>query len=497
MMGMLTPTERGFLEDEMAESGAWTETGELTGPNVYNPYLQGLLFGPVAKETTALDLKVIGEIPSDLYGAYYRNGPNMVHPPQGMHHLFDGDAMLHSVYFENGKAEYRNRYIRTADFVANEAGTLEAGTIMSPPVQNRGERYFRDTAPTDVFLHNGTIMAANWRAGTPVRIGARTLETQGEESFSGKLPRFLAAHGKVDPDTGELFFFDFPLYDSWIAYGIVSAQNELVHFERIELPGPRLPHDFGITKNYVILHDMPLMLTEEGLRNKEWRITMADIPARFAVIPRRGRADQVRWFETDPCYIYHVVATWEEGDEVVMVANLSAANNHKRDPKYGPYAAMIVNCAINTVLVEWRMNMVTGACVKRQLDDRNTEFPVINLDYWGKQTRYGYLSQMAPEALMKQTGIHKFDLTNDTSTTHMYQPGWYGSEVAFAPRMNAKSEDDGYVISFVTEEGTGKSEALILDAQNIEAGPIGRVQIPARVPAGFHGTWARGDLMAR
>src|SRR5262245_54857731 len=90
-------------------------------PNARNPYIQGV-FAPVADEVTVLAPKVIGEIPSDLHGAYVRNGPNPARVPTDLHHWFDGDGMLHTVYFESGKAEYRNRFVRSADNVADLNG---------------------------------------------------------------------------------------------------------------------------------------------------------------------------------------------------------------------------------------------------------------------------------------------------------------------------------------------------------------------------------------
>ena len=90
----------------MADGAHRIETGPLNDLNLLNPYLQGA-YEPVAKETTALDLKVIGEIPKDLWGCFYRNGPNPAQAPEGLHHWFDGDGMVHAIHFENGKAEYR------------------------------------------------------------------------------------------------------------------------------------------------------------------------------------------------------------------------------------------------------------------------------------------------------------------------------------------------------------------------------------------------------
>ena len=89
-----------------------------TNINDLNPYLHGL-YAPIKEEVSVDKLKVEGEIPRDLHGAYFRNGPNPQTPPQGMHHWFDGDGMVHGIWFENGEARYRNRYIGTQDFQAN------------------------------------------------------------------------------------------------------------------------------------------------------------------------------------------------------------------------------------------------------------------------------------------------------------------------------------------------------------------------------------------
>lgn len=476
------------------------ETGNLSDLNLLNPYVQGA-YEPVARETTADDLPVIGEIPRDLYGAFYRNGPNPAVAPQGLHHWFDGDGMLHAIWFENGKARYRNRFIKSPDHVADLHGGCGAGGVLYPSTRadstsKRGDRVYKDTANTDVVLHNGSLMGLWYISGQPVRVDARTLETIGVENFGGALPRYVSAHSKVDPVTGEFVFFDYSLYEPWMTFGTVSADNRLTHFQKVELPGPRLPHDMGLTENYVILHDLPVVFSEGGLKRSMWQIHFADQPARFGVVPRTGRGDQIRWFETDSCYIYHVVNAWEDGDEVVMTACMMVPNGYPPNPAYGPYAPMVNVLALNAVPVEWRMNMKTAQVKKRQLDDRIGEFPAINQDYASRKTRWSYHVAMSKTELQRFAGLYKYDLVTGEAKTHLYEPSMFGSEPAFAPRIGARSEDDGYVIAFVTDENTGKSEVQVIDAQNFEAGPVARVVLPARVPAGFHGTWARGDQIA-
>ena len=477
-----------------------SQTAQLREPlaadvNDLNPYIRGF-YAPEPQEFTAIDLPVVGELPKDLYGAFTRNGPNPARPPSGLHHWFDGDGMVHSIYFENGKAEYRNRYVRSADFVADLAGSCGAAGVLKPASRARGEKVYKDTANTDLVVHNGELMALWYISGTPVRIHPRTLDGMREETFGGKLPRHVSAHSKVDPVSGEFVFFDYALYEPWMSFGTVSKDNVLTHFSKVELPGPRLPHDMGLTENYVILHDLPVVFTERGLRNNLWQIELRDQPARFGVVPRNGSGAQVRWFETDPCYIYHVINAWEDGEEVVMTACRMVPNGLKPNTAYGPYASMVAVLNLHGVAVEWRMNMRTGQIKQRQIDDRIGEFPVVNLDKASRKTRWSYHVAIAPGDMQRFDGLYKYDLQSGACQVHRYAEGCGGSEAGFAPRIGAADEDEGYVIVFVTDPSSDRSEVQVLNSKTFEDGPIARVPLPGRVPAGFHGTWVRGDQMA-
>jgi carotenoid cleavage dioxygenase len=80
-----------------------------------NPFLQ-FPFGPIQMECDADDLVVEGEIPPELHGSLYRNGPNQRYAPRGEYHLFAGDGMVHAFHIKDGKASYNNRWVRTAKF---------------------------------------------------------------------------------------------------------------------------------------------------------------------------------------------------------------------------------------------------------------------------------------------------------------------------------------------------------------------------------------------
>ena len=463
--------------------------------NDTNPYLHGL-YAPVEKEVAAETLDVIGEIPRDLHGGYFRNGPNPKTPPTGMHHWFDGDGMIHGVWFENGKARYANRYVGSVDSKANGSSPLSG--IFEPSRDAPGRKvHYRDTANTDLVYHNGNLLALWYISGQPVAVDATTLETIRTETFDGNLPGNISAHSKVDPETGELVFFDYALYEPKMWTGTVSATGALTHFQEIDLPGPRLPHDMGMTENYVILHDLPVVFSEQAIRNRLWQIHVADQPTRFGVVPRKG--GDPKWFKFPTCYVYHVINAWEEGDDVVMAACRMVPNGFKPDAKYGPYAAMADVLALRAQPFLWRMNMKTGEGREEQLDDALSEFPVVNTAFAGRKTKYSYHVIFDDCIEQRFSGLVKYDLETGASTRHDFPEGVFGSEPAFAPRArrradhdpNAKGEDDGYLITF-TADLDGASEAHIIDAQNLTAPPLARITLPQRVPAGFHGVWAPG-----
>jgi carotenoid cleavage dioxygenase len=463
-----------------------------TALNDKNPYLHGL-FAPVREEATAANLPVIGDIPKDLHGAYFRNGPNPMSPPKGMHHWFDGDGMVHGIWFENGAARYANRYVRTADFEAEVDGADPMPGIFSPakPVEGRSTVY-KDTANTDLVFHDGRLLALWYISGQPVAIDAANLETIGVENFSGALPRNVSAHSKVDPATGEFVFFDYALYEPKMWVGTVSRQGKLTQFQEIDLPGPRLPHDMGLTEHYVILHDLPVVFTDEALRNRLWQIHVADQPTRFGVVPRKG--GEPKWFEFPTAYIYHVINAWEEGDDVVMAACKMVDNGFAPDSRrYGAYAPMVQVLALRAEPFIWRMNMKTGRGTEERLDGRLSEFPVVNLGYVGRKTNFSYHVVMDDHVEQRYSGLLKYVLSTGDAIAHQFPKGMFGSEPAFAPRIDARGEDDGYVITFVADAATGASEAHVIDARNFSKPPLARVKLPQRVPAGFHGVWAPGE----
>ena len=118
------------------------------------------------------------------------------------------------------------------------------------------------------------------------------------------------------------------------------------------------------------------------------------------------------------------------------------------------------------------------------------EFARINESFIGKRNQFTYAARIAGDSLESGfDGIIKYDLVNETSVHYSYGPGRLGGEPIFAPRLDGKHEEDGWVMGFVWDEQLQRSECVVLDAAKFEAGPVARIVMPARVPFGFHSAW--------
>lgn len=462
---------------------------------LHSPYLTGP-FTPVQTEVTAEGLTVIGEVPKDLAGMYVRNGSNPRHAPRGRYHWFDGDGMVHGVHFQQGSASYRNRYVQTAALREETAAGHALWTgIMEPPDLRRPGGPFKDTANTDLVFHAGRLMALWWLGGACHQLSLPALETLGVVDFGKPLRKGLSAHPKVDPVTGEMMFFDYQLRPPYLTYGVISATGELVREVPIELPGARLQHDIAITAKHTILMDLPLMWDPALLAKGKTRVRFyPDIPSRFGVIPRHGGAGDVRWFEASACYMYHTINAWEEGDEIVLLG-CRIENPLPESVDSTRVIPRLDALALEPYLHEWRFNLATGAVRERRLDDVMTEFPRMNNEVLGRPSRYSYNPRIAPESTLLYDGVIRYDTAAGTSTAHAYGPGRFGGEVAFAPRVGATHEGDGYLITFIHDQREGRGEVLVLDAQNVDAAPVARVLLPQQVPAGYHSWWVPAAQM--
>lgn len=463
-----------------------------------HPYLNGA-WTPIFSEVNATGLEVIeGRIPNDIDGIYVRNTENQVHQPLGRYHPFDGDGMLHMISFHGGRADYRNRFVRTRGFAAEqEANASLWGGLMDPPGVSLRPGFgahggLKDSSSTDVVVHAGKIVSTFYQCGEAYLLDPETMAPLGLAPWAPL--DGVSAHTKIDEATGEMLFFNYSKYAPYMHYGVVDRHGNLAHYVPVPLPGPRLPHDMTFTANYAILNDLP-MFWEPSLLAKGIHAARLhpELPSRFAILPRYGQTDDIRWFEADPTYILHFLNAYEEGDEIIMDGyfqeNPSPAPLADAPDGFGQMMAFVDEHSFRPKLHRWHFNLKTGKTREYHLDDRILEFGMFNQRYAGKPYRYAYSTWTQPGWFLFK-GFVKHDLVTGESWSVGLPDGRYASEAPFAPRLNAQDEDDGYLVSFIIDENNQSSECVLIDCKRFADGPVARIALPHKISSGTHSVWA-------
>ena len=223
------------------------------------------------------------------------------------------------------------------------------------------------------------------------------------------------------------------------------------------------------------------------------------MPSRFAVIPRRGGPDDIRWFEADPTFVLHFTNAYEDGDEIVLDGFYEgdpAPVDSLTGDKWEKAFRFLALDRLQTRLRRWRFNLVTGATTEEQLTDSITEFGMINAGYAGRDYRYTYAATGKPGWFLFD-GLVKHDLHTGAEERFAFDDGVYGSESAMAPRVGSTGEDDGYLVTLTTDMTDDASYCLVFDAARVADGPVCKLQLPERISSGTHSTWADGSSLRR
>ena len=455
-------------------------------------HIEGL-YAPVMDELTATDLEVIGGIPRDLNGLFVHNGANpRFRPTAPGYSWFDGDGMVQGVHLDNGKATFRSRWIKTAglaeDIAAGRATYI--GSNAKPGTQGRRHK---NVANTDLVYHGGRLLALWWEGGEPYQLSLTNLETIGVFNYHNTLMRGLTSHAKVDPKTGELFFISWGAQRPYLQVGIADRTGRVTRQIPIDLPGPRVQHDVGMSNRFICVFDFPMRLDLNRPNQDSLGFVLHDdIPARIGLLDRQRLDAPVRWFEAKPCFMWHLSSAWDEGDEFVLVGvRVEGATRIDRHGRVHDDLPLVDGeHRFDTHAYMWRLNTRTGSVVERKLDDVHVEFPRVNDDLICSGARYSYMATIkSDEKTMKTDGFIKYDLATGRKESLALPDGQFCFEASFAARDGSQGEDDGYLLNFVTNENDLTSEFWIIPARDLRAGPVARIKLPQRVPAKFHARW--------
>jgi carotenoid cleavage dioxygenase-like enzyme len=442
---------------------------------------------PVSSECQASDLPIRGELPRTLNGTLFRNGPNPQYPEPSQH-LFVGDGMVHAFKLSNGCAFYRNAWVRTAKWKAERrAGrNLVSGLSTSPPP----EANFADegVANTNVIWHANRLLALE-EGHLPFELNPANLVTRGVQDFGGRLQGPFTAHPKTDPITGELIFFGYSVdgdLTPGMRYGTIDATGKVTRFQHFTAPYCSMVHDFAVTERYSIFPILPLNGSETRMRAGgpplAWEPGLGSY---IGVIRRDLGVASLRWFLTEPCYVFHVLNAWDEGRLIIM-----DVMQYDEAPLFPHADGSIVEPSPEARLVRWTIDLDadTAAINRTILDDTAGEYPRIDDRRCGRRHRFGAIAGRSRTGGGLDSLIW-YDLQSRTQQRFVLPDGDGISEPVFIPRWENALEGDGWLLAAAWRAAEGRSDLVVFDTADITRGPIATVLLPCRVPTTFHGNW--------
>ena len=445
---------------------------------------------PVTSECAATDLPIQGELPRGLNGTLFRNGPNPQFPVAAQH-WFTGDGMVHAFTLSDGRASYRNAWVRTAKWQAERrAGQPLVSCYSSRPGTEGG---FADegVANTNVVWHAGRLLALE-EGHLPIELDPATLAKHGVQDFGGHLQGPLTAHPKIDPITGELIFFGFSVdgeLTPGMRYGTIDAASRVTRFEHFDAPYYSMVHDSAVTRRNVVFPVLPLSGSQDRqLQGGPPFAWQPDLGSYIGLIRREQGVASQRWFRTEACFMFHVLNAWDDGGRIIV-----DVMQYEEPPLFPHPDDTMTLPAPDARLVRWTIDPDAGtdAITRLALDDTAGEFPRIDDRRSGLRHRFGAIAGRSQPGAGLDSLVW-LDLAQDAHSRFTLPAGDGFSEPVFVPRSEDAAEGDGWLLATIWRAAEERSEVAVFDPAGLAQGLVAIVRLPNRVPAGFHGNWVSG-----
>jgi beta,beta-carotene 9',10'-dioxygenase len=470
--------------------------------NQHHKPLFDLGFGVTEQELQLPSLPVQGQIPAWLTGTLIRNGPGTFQVgKQRYRHWFDGLAMLHKFSFGQGQVSYANKYLDTRSYrAAREGNQIAYSEFATDPcwsVLGRAKAFFSpritDSAKVNVARLAGRYMAL---AETPIQVefDPQTLRSVGVFNYEERLVgQMTTVHPQIDTARDEI-------------YNVVTRYHAISHYNlyrlrdgrRVErvaslpIQRPAYMHSFGMTENYLILAEFPLVVNplhlllwlKPYIENFHWQ------PRRgtpFWVVSRKT-GELVGRYEAEAFFAFHHVNAFEQGDELVIdidaYPDASIIQAYYLDNLKDPAARLPAG-----QLRRYRIPLRGQHADYETISEACMELPVFDVGRYNMRSDYRYVyavgvSPQQPNGFYNQ--IIKVDIQERTDQA-WYRPGCYPGEPVFVARPGGRAEDDGVLLSVVLDGERGTSFLLVLDAADLRE--LGRAEIPQAVLFGYHGAY--------
>jgi len=448
-----------------------------------------------------------GKIPAELKGTLFRNGPGLLEVNgQRLHHPFDGDGMVCAIAFDGGRAHFRNRFVRTEGFLAEQKagkilyrgvfGTQKPGGLLA----NAFDFQLKNIANTNIIYWGGKLLAL-WEAAEPHRLDPKTLETIGKDYLNGILEEgdAFAAHPRIDPSCKQdgvapclVNFSIKPGLSSTITLYEFNPAGKLLRRQSRSIPGFAFIHDFAITPNYCIFFQNPVSFNPIpfllGFRGAGECVKLEqDKPTRIVVIPRHSK-EPMRFLETRSGFIFHHANAFEQDDRIYI--DSICYESFPEVESGSDFREVDFDAIAPGQLWRFTLNLSEQTVQRRLLEERCCEFPSVHPNNVGHPYRYLFMGAAHnAKGNAPLQAILKLDVTTGKQQLWSAAPQGYVSEPIFVPRPDSIHEDDGWVLTLVYDASKHRSDVVILDGRDLNQGPVARLHLKHHIPYGLHGSW--------
>ncbi len=501
-----TARTKDFLLGPTVDSSAAPQKSALTpsNPTIRN----GVPF-----ELSGLAL-LEGKVPQDIKGTLFRNGPAVVERDRPVGHLFDGDGAVLAVHFDHGNVSAKYRFVETRFYQKEQ----RAGKFLFPsfgftpdgPLWRRNALMNQKNAANTNILPlkaTGEILAL-YESGHATAM-TQELETLGAANIRGLgAMETMGAHPKVDPKTGAIYEFGVNRLTVMNRPGLELfqlSQSGAIEGTRVKLPTDQYPfvHDIVMAGDHLVVPIPPIDMDTMGvltLRKTpmdavEWN---ADKPTQLWIVPKQALQDPKHAQEPIRIDIpgvaaFHYCSGRQDGQHLsflgVVHDDFSATMQILADALHGSVAKP------NTGrLVRFDVDLETKEVSQHPMSSNPLEFPVIDARGEGNAGPSVWVAAASSSFDVFDT-YQRFDRDHLDGPVDQYRFEGAVQEPIFVPKVGADGKEDateaGYLVGVVyvpTPEG-GRSEVVILDAQELNKGPVARLGLPEVIPMGLHGTW--------
>ncbi|MEP7312980.1 MAG: carotenoid oxygenase family protein [Pseudomonadota bacterium] len=469
---------------------------------------------PLRYEASIDDCEVVGKIPGDLNGAFYRVGGEWYYPP-----LFADDAPLNTdgyvsmFRFKGGKVDFKGRWVQTHRFKKEREarrqlyGYYRNPYTDDPSVQDPKHPNLRTVSNTSTIAHGGKLFTSK-EDGLPHQINPNTLETIGPWDFNGRWKsETFTAHPKLDPVSGEMVAFGYEATglatdDLWIY--TINRAGAVTREVRIKVPYVSMVHDMALTQKHIVIPFGGYTTSLEKLKAKkihwEWDSSK---PSYIGVIPRDGDARDVRWFKGPMRCMMHTFNAHTEGNKVILYAPFYDGNFFPFFPNTdgSPFNPRYARGFIRKYTLDldsrsdqwqeetlWPNSIVDLGKVDPRVLTQQTRY--LFMPYVDPSRPFDKAAAFGPAPRTATNSYLRYDLQTGKTDTFFAGSTHSLQEPTFVPRGSGNTEGEGYLVGIASNYAENRSELVIADAQRLGDGDVARVILPFAVSSQVHGHWS-------